>query len=245
MFVKSVHGAKSVLNKDYIDEHQVLERYLAEQLSDQERDEFENYYAENPEILRDLQAVAGIKTGAALLRQSGELKALTTARSAPRWRTGLALAASVLIAVVASNYWLRSGTSHPVVLAGDLGAFESRLSIAATYQVQRTRSDVDAMVTLPQGSQAIKLRIRPIFESPPARFKVELLSIATNSDARTSLASAEKLGLDADGFIIVYLDSRQIRPGSYELRVAADAAGANLASNEFLIEVSPATRPRP
>ena len=230
-----------MLNKQYIDEHQVLERYLADQLSDVERDQFEDYYAEHPEVLQDLEAVASIKIGAGLLRESGELTGLLRARRIPRWRTGLALAASLLVAILAASYLFRNDAIAPAILAGNLDALQSPLPLGKTYQVQRTRGDADALITLPTARQALKLRVRPMFEPQPTSFSVELSSIAEDSDARTRLTRLDELGFDAQGFITLYVDSAQLRPGNYELKVSHDAATSTTpAVNEFLIEVVPA-----
>jgi hypothetical protein len=232
-----------LLTKQYVDEHQLVERYLADQLSDAERNQFEDYYAENPDALRDLDAVAGIKLGVALLRESGELAALTAARPAPRWRAGLAMAATLLVAIVAGAYWFRNDAGPPVILASNLDAFGSPLPLAASYQVQRTRSDVDVSITLPPSPQAIRLRVRAIFDPPPpASYRVELLSLAETSDGRTTLAATGKFGLDADGFVTIYLNSAHLRPGNYELKVADEAAAAaDPDINDFLIEVTTGT----
>jgi hypothetical protein len=228
-----------LLTKQYIDEHQVVERYLADQLSDTEREAFEDYYAENPDVMRDLNAVAGIKLGVALLRESGELTALTAARPPPRWRAGLALAATLLIAIVAGAYWFRNDAAPPVILAETLDAFGKSLPVAASYQVQRTRSDVDATVRLPMNPQAIRLRMRPTFEAPPASYRVELSSIDETSEARAPVAAIDGVGLDADGFVTIYVDSAYLSPGSYELKVADRAAAADDPdTNDFLIEVT-------
>ncbi len=226
-----------MITKQHIDDHQFVERYLADQLSDAEREEFETYYTQHPEILDDLQAAAGIKMGMALLRTTGELKPLPAPRSTPRWRPALALAASILIAAFAVAYLFRD--TAPAVLANSLTSFDTPLTLAATYQVQRTRSDVDATVALPTSPQAIRLRVRPTLEPRPARYRIELLAVG-GDDALTSIATLGGMPLDGDGFITLYVSSASLQPGSYELKVSDAAAAASV--NDFLIEVVPATQ---
>jgi hypothetical protein len=218
----------------------VVERYLADQLSDAERSEFEDYYAEHPDVLRDLDAVAGIKLGVAMLRDSGELAALTAMPPpAPRWRAGLALAATLLIAILAGTYWFSNDAGPPVILADNLDALGLSASVAASYQVQRTRSDVDAVISLPPGPQAVRLRVRPEFETPPTSYRIELSAIAATGEVRTQVAATGKLGLDADGFVTIYVNSVYLRPGNYELRVINEAVPAgDPGTNDFLIEVA-------
>jgi hypothetical protein len=230
-----------LLTKQYIDEHQLLERYLADQLSGAERDQFEDYYAEHPEVLHDLEAVASIKLGTELLRESGELQRLLSPRRVPRWRAGVALAAALFIAILATGYWFVNDAPSPVILARNLDAFRTPLPLGKSYQVQRTRGDADALITLPPSPQAIKLRVRPVFDPQPASFRIQLSSIAEAGDARIALAGLDPVGLDADGFLTLYVDSARLRPGNYELKVSNAAAVATTPTvNDFLIEVIPA-----
>jgi hypothetical protein len=224
-----------MLTRQYIDDHQVVERYLADQLSDVERDEFEDYYAEHPDVLRELDAAAGIKLGVAMLRESGELATLTKVPPARRWHTGWGLAATLLVAIIVGTYWAKNETQPPAILSGNLDAL-GRPSIAASYQIQRTRSDVDAIVSLPPRPQAIELRIRPVFAPPAASYQIELLSIAEGSEIRTPVAAIDELGPGADGLVTIYVSSARLRPGSYELRVA-DAANSS-AINDFLVVIT-------
>jgi hypothetical protein len=234
-----------LLTRQYIDEHQVLERYLADKLSDVERDQFEDYYTQHPEMLHELDAAASIKLGTALLRQSGELERLTKPPRSARWRTALALAASLLLALVAGTYWFSRNDGPPVILAGNLAELRSPLSLGASYQLQRTRSDVDVLVTLPATPQAIRLRVRPAFEPRPQRYRVELSSIAEAGDARTPVARLGQLELDAEGFVPVYVDTAYLRPGMYELELLDDTAPRTAPrTNEFLIEVMASPPPR-
>ena len=224
-----------MLTKQYIDDHQVIERYLADQLTDVEREEFESYYVEHPEILEDLQAAAGIKLGAALLRRSGELQKLTARPRWARWRSGLALAASLLV-VITGAYLLRPGTQPTMIMAASLGDFPSTLATADIYQVQRTRSEVDAVVVLPDRPEALTLRVRAAIEPPPASYQMQLAAIAED-ETQTAIASLTGLRLDGEGFITVYLNSATLQPGMYQLNVSDEAAGAAATPNEFLIEV--------
>jgi hypothetical protein len=222
-----------LLTKKYIDDHQIVERYLADQLSDVEREEFESYYVEHPEILDDLQAAAGIKLGAASLRKSGELQKLTARR---RWPSGLALAATFLVMIMGA-YLLRAGAPQPVIMAAELGDFATPLTEAAIYQVQRTRSDVDAIVALPGTPQALKLRVRPALEPLPAAYRAQLAVIAEDG-SQALVASLRGLQLDGDAFVTLYLNSGSLQPGNYQLNLSEDVAPeANPVVNEFLLEL--------
>lgn len=47
----------------YIEDHHIVARYLADRLSDAERQSFEAYYLANPDVVQDMQAVARLKVG--------------------------------------------------------------------------------------------------------------------------------------------------------------------------------------
>ncbi len=64
------------MDRQYIDDHHIVARYLADQLAEAEREAFEVYYLEHPEMLREIEATARFKAGLAQLQASGDLAAL-------------------------------------------------------------------------------------------------------------------------------------------------------------------------
>ena len=85
------------MDRQYIDDHHIVARYLADRLPEPEREAFETYYLEHPEIVREIEAAARFKSGLAQLRDSGELAVLL--KPAPwyaRWQY-LALAAAATV----------------------------------------------------------------------------------------------------------------------------------------------------
>ena len=74
------------MDRKYIDDHHVVARYLADHLTDDERQAFEAYYLEHPEAVKEMEAVARFKAGLHHLQQSGELDRLVKAPArTPRW----------------------------------------------------------------------------------------------------------------------------------------------------------------
>ena len=61
------------MDRKHIDDQHIVARYLADQLSDSEREAFEAFCAKNPEMFRELEATARFKGGLARLAESGEL----------------------------------------------------------------------------------------------------------------------------------------------------------------------------
>lgn len=89
------------MDRQYIREHQVIERYLAGVLTGDEEQAFEEAYLGDPEILDQLQTAERLRAGLKDLNGAGRLERL---RPAAPWRQWLkspqyAAAASVLLAV--------------------------------------------------------------------------------------------------------------------------------------------------
>jgi hypothetical protein len=61
------------MDRNYIDEQHVIARYLADQLTEPERDAFESYMDQDPDVIRDMEATARFKVALAILRERGLL----------------------------------------------------------------------------------------------------------------------------------------------------------------------------
>jgi hypothetical protein len=222
-----------------IDDQQLAERYLAGQLAADEQDALEQYYSDHPQMLKELQAVAGIKLGLALLRASGELQQLTARPRRKRWHLPLALAAALLVAVIGGGL-LRSQTRSTTVMAATVSTLTKRsgtpLDILTTYDLQRTRSDADVVIAKPVVAGAIKLRLRDALDPPPATYRIELLAIQAD-DTRATRAAVDELTVDDHGLLNVYLDPAALDLGSYELRLFRGAGTAHAAVSDFLLDI--------
>ena len=76
------------MNRIEIDNDHLIERYLDGRLSETESRRFEAYWIENPDLIRDLERGARLKSGLAGLRESGELPSLMRlkeSRRVPLW----------------------------------------------------------------------------------------------------------------------------------------------------------------
>lgn len=228
-----------------IEDHQLAERYLADQLSPTEQAELEQYYSEHPDVLQDLQAVAGIKMGLALLRTTGELQRLNAPRKT-RWPLVLAAAATLLV-VVLSGYLLRTQLQPPTVIAASASALSAArgapLRVHSTYELQRTRSDVDVTIVQPRSAGLIELRLRDALDPPPAEYRIELLAIQAG-DTRSSRARLGGLRVDDSGVLNLYLDPTVLGVGSFELRLfkeasrdSASSSSQDLELSDFLIDI--------
>jgi hypothetical protein len=231
------------MDRNYIDQHHIVARYLAGQLSEEEGAAFEAYYLEHPEIVREMETTARFKAGLLKLRDQGELASLLE-QSPPRyWVRAAAIAAGIAAVVVAMIFVARMPDTDRLVAAAPDALYDgsgNRLAVGLSRTLIRTRgrSD-DADLVLPEIAQAIELRILPAFDAPSGRYRVAL----SRSDGIEPPADHEIAGLRAasDGFVVLYLNSVRLAPGRYELTISGEGAGG--AKDTFSLQVR-ATQPR-
>ena len=151
----------------------VVNRYLADQLTDAERSAFEARLALDPDVLRELEATARLKAGLQKLRDTGQLDALVAEQ---RSRTPLFFSAAAAVAVLVLGIsllrWNADGGA-PMLAASISKLVDqsgSPLPIASTYAVFRKRADAyDAEIELPASRQAIELRVLAVDSGRPKR----------------------------------------------------------------------------
>jgi hypothetical protein len=169
------------MDRKDIDSRHIVARYLADQLTDSERQAFETYYVEHPEILQDMEAVAQLKLGLQHLHKRHELDALTRGRRwliAPRFLA----AAAVLLASVALVLFLLRGPSRQPLLAATSGELHTwrgeTLPIASTHMLLRTRgSGPDAQIVIGASSESVELLVMPEHDAHPQIYRLALASL--------------------------------------------------------------------
>jgi len=225
------------------DDASLAGRYLGGTLSDTERETYEQHFIENPEAVQELEAAARMKVGLANLRDSGQLVMLEKTRSTS-WRrpAGMALAASIALAVVGVALWrgmsidsdgLMSASAELIDRAGQ------RLVVGESYALLRTRgTDYDAIVELPAQPAAIELRVRPESQAPTYR---ATLSRIQPDGSILQVAAVNELRMESDRFVRLYVDSTRLEPGPYLLVLSAsDGAPREVAASAFRLKVLPA-----
>jgi hypothetical protein len=215
------------MNRKHIYDNHVIERYLAEQLDDAEREAFEAYYLQHPEVVSDMESVARLKVGLADLRDRNELTPLLQSQRPPSRL--LAIAAVVaLLAIGVLAYFVMPRTQQPVLVAA------TSSPIAATYDILRMRGAADdAQIELPASPQAIGLRVLP--ETEAATYTLTVLRISGDGNLQ-QLASLSPLTAGEDGFVIAYLNSGELTKGRYQLVLSGDGiADAASAESRFTL----------
>lgn len=234
------------MDRQYIDDNHIIARYLADRLSDEEREAFEAYYLEHPEIVKEMETTARFKAGLGELRRSGELDALVRGRPRVLNLRYLAAAAAAAVAAVAIGvaFYVNRSTSVGPLLAATPALLQAngglQLRVTSTHQIMRTRSTAaDAIVPLPATAQAIELEILPETAGPPASYRVSLARVDGNQEQQ--LAQIERLSANESGFVEVYLDSRGLRPGRYVVKLTS-ATSADAPTSVFSLRVEAAAQ---
>lgn len=214
------------MDRKYIDDHHIVARYLADQLSDEEREAFEAYYLEHPDVVQELETTARFKAGLGELQRSGELDAVIRGR--PRLFNTRFLAAAAAVAAIAVGiaFYINRPTVGPLLAATPAMLQTNggmQLAVTSAHQIMRTRSAAaDATIQLPATAHAIELEILPEVKEPAASYRVSLARLDGNEER--PLAEVEPLSPNENGFIEVYLDSRGLEPGSYIIKLTNDSS---------------------
>ena len=240
------------MNRLEIDNDHWVERYLAGRLSETESRRFEAYWIEHPELIRDLERGARLKSGLAGLRESGELPSLMRTSWWPGRFRLLVMAASVAVVAIGAALWNGSRSTAGAMLAATPSALPrfggSVLPRGTAHSILRLRraSTVDAVVALPGRPQALELRVLPELEAAAAAtaegprdgrtYTVSLTLEAQAGRAPEPLRTGPLVAA-ADGFVSMFVDSRALQPGRYRLQLVPDGAGAEAAGPGFLIDV--------
>ena len=231
----------ATLSRKDIDDGQMVARYLANQLSESERESFEAYFLSDPDALQELNRTAKFKSGLIDLHAAGELNAALNRRS---WSPQLlALAASLTLAAVGIGMWTSwQHAPRPLIAASVSGLshrFQSSLPIGASYHIERTRtSSYDATIVLPPHAAAVELKVKP--ERPSAIYRVSFAAMTSDSSTSKTFA-AENLKPASDGFVSIFLNTAELKPAIYELKISSDAGKAPTDASSFLIEVAAKT----
>lgn len=212
-------------------------RYLADQLPEAERLAFEQRMLEDPAVLREVEATARFKVGLEHARDSGRLSA-----AAPRHSgrlSHLAIAAAFALFAVGIALWRTPQDATPTPwISNSLQQFADTLGVAPTatreYRVIRLRSgdEADVVIDLPPGRRAIALRVLPDAAEPGSTYTVTLAPLPAGGPSQQIASSS--LEADADGYLLLYVDSASLRDGLYRLDVAP-ASAPDTPADRFLI----------
>ncbi len=232
------------MDRQYIADRHVVARYLADQLSDAERGEFEAFCAENPEVWREIEATARLKVGLAKLAETGELEgALAKPQGfgafAMRHAAGFG-AIGVGIAVLIGTVYVMRVPAMGSSIAEVSGRFRSDLPVStAVYDFMQMRSgeantDIAKEVSLPSAPKALHFRVAPQAKSkPPYRAVLRQIS---DSGSRM-IAQVDGLELDDGHFVSFFVNSAALVSGMYVLTVEPEDLRSSEQKSEYRLQV--------
>jgi hypothetical protein len=187
-------------------EQQILERYLAGQLTVEEVAEFEEHLLENPELVAHLEAARKLKLGLRTLSQRGTLSSLLDARRnhTARWLMAAGVAAAVVgtalltLRPVSVNLIVASLRELPETLRGK--------QLAGEYILVRTRGE-PVEITLPKTPAPIAVSMEV-----PHGIKSPNYSVALVCGGKT-LSTANDLRVNPDDMVVVFVDPSTLDAG--------------------------------
>lgn len=223
------------------DARHMISRYLAGQLPANECDAFERALSEQPDLRDATEQILRFKEGLTRLHERGELDALMRSPSPRRWLP-YAAAAALAILALGGLLWLQISSRAPAMLALSAKAFvtrgENMPSIVGSYLLARTRGgEASTEVKATQSRGAIELRLLPSALSMDVHYSVRVNRLGESASG-TIVGQIDAGPAAPDGYVTVYLNSQQLRPGDYEVSLAPSAAsGATAAGDHFVIRV--------
>jgi anti-sigma factor RsiW len=231
-----------VMDPNHIADRQVIERYLAGQLDDAEADAFERELEARPALARDVEQIARMKTGFAVLERRGELAGLL-ARPAARPRGRIAWAATAAAVVLALGFVVLRPAETPApaaLLAASLDALSARsdspIPLRASVGLARARGmGADAELTSTGKSPGAAELELTTGGAAGAHYSVELLAV--DSVGARAVATLPDAASDAGGALHLFVSLDRLAPGPYLLRLSPADAGPPV---EYSIALRPA-----
>lgn len=198
------------MDKAYIEKHHVIDRYLLNQLTADERDAFEQRFLDDPQLLDQLEQAEAMRSG--LREATDTLKTRDPSRGRlVGWFAKPAVAygvAGLAIASVTASVWLMTEL-------GRAGGAPQATPLRDDVWLETMRGAADAV----RVSQPAVIRVDV---GPPPHAERYRLSIARDTNV---FAEVGNLTVDEDNAVSVVIS--QLPAGEYEVSVMADDEGAN------------------
>ena len=215
------------MDKDYIEAHDVIDRYVLGHLSEEELVGFELYYLEHPEVLEEIELTRALRGG---LAANGAALAAATSRPAAGDQQGHGLLDAIADwfrnpAVLAGNFAVIAGLAVMVLQQGDnpaaLGFSADRVWIG---DVRGERAPLEIEVR----SASLVLDIDV---AVPGNYSVTLMD-----DAGQPLTRIPSVEASSDAILVVF-DASRIDAGRYRINVD-DPDNKTVLDRELLISIA-------
>lgn len=209
-------------------DHELIRRYLAGRLTDEEEGMLETRIVEDAQFRNELDLTAAIRDGMRELEARGEIDGLLD-KARTRWqRPTIAIAASLIALVVASIliFYLVDRSQPP------------RPPIAlASLHFERTRGlSSDNAVNWTLGADPTQLRLHfDVGAAPAANYRVVVLR-GTGDSAEPVITAVE--ATSAGGDVVLTLSDSLLTPGDFEIRLSPVPETAGVGATVYHLVVT-------
>jgi hypothetical protein len=202
------------MDRQYIRDHQVIERYLKGELTADEEQDFEEAYLSNQDLLDEIELVERLQDGLKKLKASGGVAPRTgtwlRAFATPQYAAAASMlfAVSLLVsgALYVQNLALRQGQS--LVANGGITRILPLVSVRGAGEI---------VVEAPDASEIAVLLVDPGVTRHDS-YRVVVSRRA--GGAASELWARDGLVADYEEQIAITLPSRLLTPGDYEIAIA-------------------------
>jgi hypothetical protein len=217
-------------------------RYLADQLSEQERHDYEALLISSPHALSELEATARLKVGLERLQETGELSRLLQQRPPLFPASLLPLAATLAAVAIGAVLWwstfFHAGTA-PLLFASHTALLEKAghpllSTITVPFFINRAEKPV-SILEKPASPAEVVLRVRPTSLNKSHSYRLSLSRL--RGTAFEIVAQIDSLPAAADGFVECHADTARLTPGRYQVIVTDQAMPSGKDSGIFMFDL--------
>lgn len=216
------------MDREFIEKHQVVERYLAGKLPFKAVQDFERFCRENPQLLDELELPERLNAGMRLLEASGRPPTpLAPEEPQPvqsQWyrRIEVTVALAALSAVLLICLWVL-GIKYAE--RGDkVAALEQRVASGSLQAPSRTRTIRLTPSRVPTNSPALTLQLREtadlvelVLNVSANRYNTYRLTVDKKDQGRAG--TIHNLLRDSNGNLRLIVNSSALRPGNYKVTI--------------------------
>jgi hypothetical protein len=201
------------MEREYIREAHIIERYLQGKLSAEEEQAFEETYLADAEVLNELLLTERLRDGLKGVAGAAELRPAAAARGGGFFETPRYAAAASIVAAVSllASGWLyvenRTLRTEPASL------FAANTQVVPLFTVRGTAANV---IDAPAADESIVLLLDPGFGEYDA-YQARLVR-RTGGDV-SEISSVDELEPSYEGMLALTVSGRSLTPGEYEIEL--------------------------
>jgi hypothetical protein len=218
-------------------------RYLADQLSDQERYDYEALLVSSPEAVSELEVTARLKVGLAKLRDTGELDHLLRQPHRLLQPFLMPLAATLTAIAIGVTLWwstlVHTGTA-PLLFTSHTSLVERAghpLSTKITAAFYAKRAEIPTpSIEKPTLPAEVVLRVLPAPLNKLHQYRLSLSRL--HNSAFEVVAEIDHLTpTSEDNFVECYADAARLTPGHYQVVVTDETMPSGTDAGVFRFDL--------